>query len=263
MLATPEHNEEITEEKVEDQKNETKCKEEEEESSKGRIISIAGNGEEEEEEEEEEKRPKKKAKKSKTKYTTFQIIREHKWSIKGNSYTFKFIRNNECEMSSKCKGRYPEAPMPIVTGSDVHLSKPGEYYLVPEKSSTCYELRKDSVDGQKLMATQILHNAADLNVPRIIVSSIDLNSEGNTLNIITKKPKKGSNGFYTLNFRGKKALPSEKNSIFVAQGNEDGPNVISVRKTAKNKIDITADATIPDIIAFSMGLVLFTGNLGC
>ena len=191
-------------------------------------------------------------------YKTYQIKREEKFSITGNTFKYTLMESKKDIMASKCKGRYPNEPMPIITGKDVHLSKAGEYYLFPGKEATTFELRKDSRKGTILMTSNIVRNPAEQAIPRSIVASLVV--ESNKMELITKKPKKNSSGFYTLNFHGKKTIPSEKNSIYVMKGDVNASEVLSVRKIATNKLEVIADSTIPPVMAFALGLTSFIGN---
>ena len=191
-------------------------------------------------------------------YHTFQIKREEKFSITGNTFTYTLTHNKKLIMSSKSKGRYPSDPMPINHGSEVHLSHAGEYSFIPGKDATTFELRKESKKGKLLMKSQIIHSLSDKTSPRSVVATLNIDSS--SIDIVTKKPKKNSNGYYILNFHGRKTLPSEKNAIFVLKGQENTPEVLSIRKIAINKIEIIIDSKINHATVFALGLTSFVGN---
>lgn len=194
--------------------------------------------------------------------TTYAITRTNKVSLKGSSYTFHFLKQDNIIYSSKCKGRNPSKPMPIVAGEEVHLSKPGDFYLIPEKSSTIFELRKESITGPLISTSHIMHNVHNLMMPRTVMISITEESGLPTTTLITRKPKLNRNGTFTLHFHNRFTIPSEKNAIFINQAlGTNGPDVLSIRKIGKATLEIISDVKIPDYLVFAIGLTMFTGNL--
>ena len=194
----------------------------------------------------------------------YAITRKKKISIKGSSYVFHLMSQDEIILSSKCKNRNPSKPMPIARGADVHLSTGGEYYLIPDKGATIFELRKDSVNGPKIMGSHILQNIHNVMMPRTVIVDITEEAGIPMLTLVTKKPKLNRNCTFTLHFHNRFTIPSEKNAIFLNQAlGTRGPDVISIRKIGKETLEIIADATLPDVVVFSIGLTMFTGNLAC
>ena len=194
----------------------------------------------------------------------YALTRKNKISIKGSSYVFHLMQQEEIILSSKCKSRNPSKPMPITRGENVHLSTGGEFYLVPDKGATIFELRKGSVNGPKIMGSHIMHNIHNLMMPRTVVVDITEESGIPMLTLVTKKPKMNRNGTFTLHFQNRFTIPSEKNAIFLNQAlGLNGPDVLSIRKIGKEMLEIIADSTLPDYVVFSIGLTMFTGNLSC
>lgn len=195
------------------------------------------------------------------KYVTYAITRTH--NVIKNSYRYEFGQEGNTLFSAKCKRRNPKKPIVIKLGTDVHISQQGDYYLVPENSATMFYFRKFSETGTKLFTSHILHNTDNYTLPRMVTVSLTEETGLPMQTLTTRKPKMNRNGVYTLDFENRFTLASEKNAIFYNQAlGRNSPNVLSIRKTNKNILEIIVVDTLPNYIVFAIGLVMFTANLG-
>lgn len=188
-------------------------------------------------------------------------------------FTFEFTKvplenevqaaqGDEVIISAKCKGRHPKSAIAIKNGPEVHMSQPCDLYMIPENSSTEFKLRKSAIDGPILMSAQVTHNMQNLLRPRLITINIEEESGIPKQVLVTRTPKMLRNGMFALDFHNHFTLPSEKNAIFFDQSKgQNSPDLCSVRKTGTDTLEIIASEKLPDLIVFSIGLIMYTANL--
>ena len=192
---------------------------------------------------------------------SYIITRKKRISIKGTSYIFQLIKDDNIIFSAKCKNRLPTKPVPIIKGENVHLSTGGEFYLQPFNSAQTFYLFKESVGGTKILTASVIHTVNSAVMKRSMVVRILNDSGMPETSLLTRRPFISSNGEEQLLNQDDFTLPSVKNSHFYNQrrGNES-PDVFTVRKIAKSILEINCEDDFLPIIVFAISLCVYIGN---
>jgi hypothetical protein len=190
--------------------------------------------------------------------TTYGIVRRQTSYFGRKTFRYSFFRSEKILFSAKAKSRYPVQPVLIKGPSNPNSVTSLRYKLVPV-SPTAFRLR-DSAHST-LLALRISTTGANwMSPPHANVSIFDCNGFPD-LKLTSRPPTVSKNGEYVLDFGKKYAVPSEKNAIFVIDGDLDSGNVITMRKLASNSYEMDVNVDLKAIFVFAIGLSLCLAKL--
>lgn len=186
----------------------------------------------------------------------YQIIRSKRHTIKGTRITFQILQDSEVLYTTKFKGKRPNAPIPIQSGSEMHY-RDNEFagYLHSGNNHCSYSLRIKNLYGKELISIQFnLHNGQK-SIPKQIVVSFFIKDSLIPQKLVNMPPTLNDDGGYELPFYNKMCIPSIKNCVMINE--VDQCHFMSVRKIDKNMIEVDAVEMISPLSIFGFVLSIF------
>lgn len=193
-------------------------------------------------------------------YKTYALQRETKQTIRGKRFYYRFYYQGDLLFSAKTKTRHPDTFVPIVSGSDVHMKGNHDYELHVSDEGTCFHLQKSKTPDVQLSYKVVLESTLIM-LPRYANVEIYQSIGYTETKLTTRRPKMSTRGEWILDFHNKFILPSQKNAIFIHFKDENGPDIINIRKIAKNSLEVDCFIKLPEIGVFAIGLCNFITRL--
>lgn len=190
-------------------------------------------------------------------YKHYVVVRQTKSSIKGARIYFKLIDNGEEKYFAKAKGKHPNVDVHVSECSDIHIKGSFEYSIkckkdhrhfslydhLKKKSIMKYELIKEKLGKEKMPKSVHLTLAPEFNI--------------DTLEFMTKQPKKNGNGCWTYDFHNRITVPSEKNKIFTRADDRNGKELFMVRKVTEATLEVDCFVDLPPLLIFSVATCIY------
>lgn len=192
---------------------------------------------------------------------TYAISRKLKSSIRGKRYYYYFYSNSTLKYCAKAKTRHPDSNILIYEGKNAHIKGKSQFILSINQESTNFSLKKSDESDEEIMTLKVFLDSALLMLPRHVDVQILPSSGISQMSLTTKKPKLSARGNWILDFHDKFTIPSEKNMIFVSSKDNDGTELLFIRKISPEGMEIDLCTNIPEICVFSIGLSIFLAKL--
>lgn len=187
---------------------------------------------------------------------SYQIHRTTKHSIKGTRVYFQFKKDNQILYSTKMKGKRPDDPLPISSGSEMHYSSDKfAGYLLSGNKHTIYSLRAQTTFGKELISILFESPNGDKTLPKKISVTFFLKDSLVPTKLVNLEPTLNEDGGFELNFHNKKVIPSIKNCILINQENKC--EFLILRKTSDDIVEIEAVNVISPLAVFAFALSLY------
>ncbi|KAK8863802.1 hypothetical protein M9Y10_011492 [Tritrichomonas musculus] len=167
---------------------------------------------------------------------------------KGKRIHIQFTLDEIDLYRTKLKKKHQTEPIPIQCGSEVHYSKPADFYLTPSQDFTKFALRHGDIE---IMTCQF--EKGKKGGPKTIKVVWKENPD-NQIVFVNKKPEKSDNGQYILDFDGRYAAPSTQNCILIREDNQE--LAAMYRSFNEWETDIDAKPGMPDLMLFGVLLSL-------
>jgi len=193
-----------------------------------------------------------------TPLTIFTITRENSFKISGRRIYFRFNRETNCIFSAKCKSKGSEK-IPIVSGSEVHLRNPSDTVLIVGNNGTDFSLRERSQTGKELLTVRYYPKSIGTNSFRRMVITFFQKTEEMPQKLRSKTPTFTNDGVAIHDFEGRYSIASVKNAVLAEE--ESLPNLLMIRKIAKDAADIEARFPIDPVYLFGIGISSFLCSL--
>lgn len=187
---------------------------------------------------------------------TYQIHRQVKHTIKGTRIYFQMKKGNQVLFSTKLKGKRPDDPIPIATGSEMHYSSDKfAGYLHSGNKHTIYSLRAQTTFGKELISILFESPNGDKSLPKKISVTFFLKDSLIPTKLINLEPNFNDDGFFELNFHNKPVIPSIKNCILINQ--ENNCEFMISRKVSDDVLEAEAVNIMSPLAVFAIILSLY------
>ena len=180
-------------------------------------------------------------------YPIYLIQREQKIKFNGIRTFFRFNLLQQRYFSAKLKTRNTNY-IPIVSGDEIHLSGPAEAVIITGNDGKDFSLRNKSHTGHEILT--IRYFEISKSIRKMLITFFDRNE-----NCPKTLKSRMVNNLPFLNFEGRYVIQSIKNAILFNE--ENGPNLLFLRKTGKNALEIEAKFDINPLFLFAIGISSF------
>ena len=187
----------------------------------------------------------------------YLVTRDKKMNIKGRRIMFALFEGSNQLYSAKCKSNNPKSVF-IMKGSKIKHGETADALILVGNNSSDFSLRKNINSGDEIMSVRFAQ-------PKISNTFRKMNiiffapKEGTPARLRNKNPALNLDGNPEYDFEGRFAIESTKNTILVPQN--DGPNMLLIRKTGKDAIEIEARFEHDSLWIFTAGIASFLSKV--
>lgn len=194
--------------------------------------------------------------KEQPKSITYLINRDvHKGISK--SILFTLMEHGNPKFASKIRSR-KDVNIPIQKNITFVSSMPIDAVLVQGSKSQDFSLRDKDSYGEQLLQIKFIPGSSPADVGRKAVITFK-SLQGMPSKLLTRTPMIDPSGIPTYDFQGHYSQKSIKNAVFYE--NQNGPNLLMVRKVGKNQIEIDVHFECDPLWIFAIGVASFISTV--
>ncbi|OHS94470.1 hypothetical protein TRFO_11083 [Tritrichomonas foetus] len=191
-------------------------------------------------------------------WPTYLITRESKMHLNGKRIFFSFFDGNKQIYAAKCKSKNAESVF-IMKGKQVHLGETADAIILVGNEGSDFSLRKSSNSGDEIITVRIVPPKTPADTARKMAVTFFMPKDGTPARITSKNPGLNPDGKVEHDFEGHFAVSSMKNAVLVAKAN--GPNLVLIRKTGPDAIEIDVRFEHEDLWIFAIGIASFLSRV--
>lgn len=180
--------------------------------------------------------------------TNIEVVREKKVKVNGTRIFFKAFHNNKQIFLAKAK-HAGSKQIPITSDTEIHLKNQNMYDVMTENNSTDFTL-VDRATQEHLLWIQFGAKTQSDELRKMFVTFLAACNIPKKLTSVPMKRK-------IKDIEGKMCKASVKNSLLE---DENGNEVMTIRKVAKNRLNIEIVTGAEAIWLFAIGIAAFLGR---
>ena len=182
----------------------------------------------------------------------YRMARESSINFRGKRTFFTFFNLSEQLFTAKYKSG--NDIIPIAKGSSVHVDGPMDACIIIGNKEMDFALRLNSKNGDEIFTVRFSPPDVD-EIHRKMICNFFQNIQGYPTRLFSRQPTVESLGKFTFDFGGRFHLNSVKNAVLYEKKKLD--NLVWIRKTGENVLEIEVSIDLDPLIIFTMGISSF------
>lgn len=191
-------------------------------------------------------------------YPIYLVKRETKTHINGRRLFFNLYKGEEQIYTAKCKTKNAHHVY-IMKGNEVHIKSTADAVILVGNDGCDFSLRKKEDLGDEILTVRILPPKTSADTTRRMSVCFFERIPGTPKKIFSKKPTVNPDGKIEHDFNGRFAIGSIKNAVLVSK--PEGPNLLYIRKTGNNEIEIEPRFNHDDLWILALGIASFLSRV--
>lgn len=191
-------------------------------------------------------------------FPIYLIKREKKTHLNGRRIFFNFYLGEQQIYTAKCKTKTAHHVY-IAKGNEAHLKSTSDAVILVGNDSSDFSLRKQEDLGNEILTVRILPPKTSADKTRRMTISFFNPLEGTPNKVFSKNPNLNPDGKVEHDFQGRFSIESVKNAVLVSK--IEGQNMLYIRKTGSNEIEIEPKFKHDMLWIFAIGIASFMSKV--